>query len=214
MMSEESLSKKTLDRLNKYLTRGGSILREVLTSDAYEEEMGKAKQLRSVVTIGVMESGKSTVARFLNQVSNAEVKILWDDQSRYKLTQEELDFLTQIRHIWEDQTILLVINAHSFYSATKKYRELASAMLFVSFPPPWELYSDLFLERMLNHYKMKIPTIPHTGLIMWRNWVNNKTEWGWVTWPDVKAEEVEWDAYTLPEKQTKAQVMEVPKIKI
>ncbi len=214
MMNEEDINAKTLDKLSKNIQNGKNILRELLTSERYEEEMGHPKQLRGIVIVGTMESGKSTLARFLNQASNTEVRVLWDDQSRYKLNQEELDFLTQIRHIWEGQTILLVVNAHSFYSATKKYRELANAMIFVSFPPPWELYSDLFMERMFNHYKMKIPVMAHTGLIMWRNWVTNKTEWGWITWPKIKVTAVKWNEYAIPEKQTKTQMMKVPVIKI
>jgi hypothetical protein len=172
-----------------YRQRGAKIIRELLKSTEFEKYTGRKKQLAVIGVLGVMEAGKSTLFRYLNDLSDAPVKLSWDDKSLLALHQEEIDEFTKIRHYFPDERILLLAAAHRFYLYPATLRNLSTALIYVSKPPPWA-YRDLKHMFLLQRkYGLKWPNRPYNGLVLWTNWVNQRTEWGWVVWEDIQDEQ-------------------------
>ena len=175
-----------------FLSAGQVIIDELLSSDQFKQKRGKAKQLTVIGVIGRMEEGKSTLMRQLNKWSPHTIKIVLDDKSLMSMKQDEIDEFTKIRHLYPDKRILLVIAAHRYKLLHKTIRSLCTAIIWVSPPPPWEMEDVKYFQRLQDNFAMEFPDSPYTGMIIWRNWVTQQTEWGWIGWKNISSREVEW----------------------
>jgi len=187
-------------RMNN-LERGQVIIQELLSSLDFLQKRGKSKQLTTIGIIGRMEAGKSTLMRQLNQWSGHEVKIVLDDKSLLSMKQSELDEFTKIRHLHPNKRILLVISAHRYKLLAKTIRTLCTAIIWVSPPPPWELEDVRFFQKLQDEFDMEFPDTPYTGMIIWRNWVTQQTEWGWIGWEFIPEGEVTWTQQGFKQKE-------------
>jgi len=184
-----------------YLEKGSQIIKELLSSKQFLEARGKSKQLTTIGIIGRMEEGKSTLMRQLNLWSEHEVKIVLDDKSLLSMKQSELDEFTKIRHLHPNKRILLVISAHRYKLLAKTIRTLCTAIIWVSPPPPWEMEDVKFFQKIQDEFDMEFPDSPYTGMIIWRNWVTQRTEWGWIDWDFIPEDSVTWTQEGFQQKK-------------
>jgi hypothetical protein len=160
-----------------------------------------------------MEEGKSTLMNQLNVWSDAQIKIKWDDKSRIKLKQSEIDEFTKIRHIWEGRKILLLIGAHRYFLLPKDIRAMCKALVWVSLPPPWEMQDVAYLQAFFGMNKIQFPPTPFTALIVWRHWVSKKMQWGWFSWKDIPDHMADWIQIGF-QQEGKRNKMKVPYIDV